>query len=355
MKTLLILCGGPSAEHDVSIHSAKSIINALKGHNEWSTKVVCIQPNGTWLDENFNTCHLHGYRDNVYLQVTDSKTHTQKTHIDCVFPIIHGTFGEDGALQGFLESFDIPYIGGGVLSSALCMDKNIWKEVASQRGWPVVPWLTYEEGESITYSEVSALLNSETLFIKPSCTGSSIGVSRAHDEKTFNAALTRAFEYDYRIVIEKALTKPRELECAVLGYPNIQASCIGEVHPHHEFYSFDAKYVDANGAALSVPAHIDDALSESLKQLAIDVFKGFECQGMARVDFLVEGDEVYVNEVNTLPGFTSISLYPRLWQHMGLSYIELIERLIQDAEHRHKKKKRPNYIKITDGKRAQAQ
>lgn len=344
MKTLLLICGGPSAEHDISLLSAESIRHALNG--KWNIRTVHIGMDSVWQDVTNSPTPCFVARTNKGVQqiCDNGETH----NIDAVFPIIHGPFGEDGVLQGYLESLDVPYAGSGVYSSALCMDKAIWKEHAQQKGWNILPWITYHENQETSYVEASEWLGSSRLFVKASRLGSSLGVSIAHDQETFDQAVKEARYYDSKIVVEKALDKPREFECAVIGYPEVAASCIGEITTDHEFYTFDAKYVDPKGAQLHVPANIDKDLSDSIRGLSIDIFKSCECSGFARIDFLYSDGRLYVNEVNTIPGFTNISLYPRMWLHEGVSYPELIERLLQDAFHRHNNKKRPDYKRIQD-------
>lgn len=344
MKTLLLVCGGPSAEHDVSLLSAESIRKAVS--NTWNVRTVQVGTDGIWRDTTNTSipCVVARTSEGVQQICDDGTTH----NIDAVFPIIHGPYGEDGVLQGFLETLDIPYVGSGVHASALCMDKAAWKEHGQQRGWNLVPWLTYLAHQTPSYEEASQWLGSTKLFVKAARLGSSLGIALVKDEASFNQAVEEARYYDDKIVVEKALTKPQELECAVLSYPDVAASGVGEIIPHHEFYTFDAKYVDPNGATLHVPAEIDLALSESIRKLSIDAFTSCDCQGLARIDFLYSEGQLYINEINTLPGFTSISLYPRLWQHEGVSYSDLIERLLQDALRRYDNKKRPDYTSIKE-------
>lgn len=344
MKTLLLVCGGPSAEHDVSLISAQSIRDAING--QWNVRTVRVGVNSVWTDITHDAvpCVLSRTDKGVQQICDDGSRHD----IDAVFPIIHGPYGEDGVLQGFLEALDVPYVGSGVYASALCMDKAMWKEHAQQKGWPIVPWITYQQHQTPSYQEASQWLGSAKLFVKAANLGSSLGISLVHDAASFDKAVEEARYYDHKVVVEKALIKPREFECAVLSYPSVTASGVGEIVPHHEFYTFDAKYVDVNGATLYVPADIDASLSESIRELSVEVFNSCECLGLARIDFLFSEGKLYVNEVNTLPGFTSMSLYPRLWQNEGVPYPELIQRLLHEAERRHNNKKRPDYVTIKE-------
>lgn len=342
MKTLLLVCGGPSAEHDVSLLSAQSIQRAL--HNShWKVRTVRIGVDHVWTDitDNEVPCMMAKQRDGAYQICEDGTQHV----IDVVFPIIHGPFGEDGVIQGFLEAIGVAYVGSGVYASALCMDKALWKERAQQLGLPIVPWLTYHEHQNPTYHEAAQWLGSPILFVKPSCLGSSLGISRVSDEASFDAAVKLARIYDHKIVVEKGLNKPRELECSVLGYPEVLVSSVMEIFPSDIFYTFKAKYEDG-GPGTQLPAEIDWALSESMREIAREAFGTFGCQGLVRVDFLLEGDTLYVSEMNTLPGFTNMSGYPKMMEHAGVPYAELIERLLRDAERRHDNKKKPDYTRV---------
>lgn len=342
MKTLLIVCGGPSAEHEISLLSAVSIREALH-QSEWTVRTVRIGMDSVWVDitEGETPCVLSRQSDGVY-QVCDNG---QKYLLDAVFPIVHGPYGEDGVLQGFLEMLDVPYVGSGVYSSALNMDKAEWKEKAQLLGWSVVPWLTYEEPRTPSYDEASQWLGSSILFVKPARLGSSLGISRTTDAASFDKAIKLAYSYDSKIVVEKGLNEPRELECSVLGYPEVMVSSVMEIFPSDIFYSFEAKY-ENGGPRVQLPADIDWGLSESIRELSRQAFHAFHCHGLVRVDFLLEGEKLYVSEMNTLPGFTNMSGYPKMMEHAGVSYQELIERLLRDAKRRHDNKKRPDYTRV---------
>ncbi|HYF10228.1 MAG TPA: D-alanine--D-alanine ligase family protein, partial [Candidatus Paceibacterota bacterium] len=256
-----------------------------------------------------------------------------------VFPILHGPMGEDGTVQGLLTLAGVPFVGSGVLGSAVGMDKDAMKRLLRDAGLPIAKFVTLRASEKRpAYAAVARKLG-KILFVKPANMGSSVGVSKVRNAKEFAAALDKAFEYDSKILIEEFIPA-REVECAVLGNEEPIASVVGEIIPTHEFYSYEAKYLDENGAALEVPAKIPQALSRKIQKMAVEVFKVLSCEGLGRVDFfLTEKGRIYVNEINTIPGFTSISMYPRLFSASGISYPDLIDRLIQLALERHARSK----------------
>jgi D-alanine-D-alanine ligase len=256
--------------------------------------------------------------------------------LDVAFPILHGPFGEDGTVQGLLKLADIPYVGTGVLGSAVGMDKDVMKRLLRDAGIPIGKFLALRSHEPIPpYGEVTAVLG-VPLFVKPANMGSSVGIRKVHNEGEYLPALEEAFRYDTKIVIEEFI-KGRELECAVLGNEAPMASVPGEVISRHEFYSYDAKYLDEHGAALIIPADLDEALAARVRELAVKTFTTLCCEGLSRVDFFLREDAtpgidaVVVNEINTMPGFTKISMYPKLWEAGGISYTCLISRLIELA------------------------
>ena len=258
------------------------------------------------------------------------------SQLDVIFPIVHGTLGEDGSLQGLLRMASLPFVGSGVLGSAVSMDKDFTKRLLRDAGLQVAPWISVTQAQRsrIQAAEIVAQLGLP-LFIKPANQGSSVGVSKVDSVEEFDRALDLAFTFDRKVLIETGI-KGREIECAVLGNDDPQASPCGEVVVHDAFYSYETKYISETGAQTQVPAAIDDAHSEAIRAVAIKAFQALECSGMARVDvFLTEAGEIIVNEVNTLPGFTNISMYPKLWQAAGLSYRDLITRLIELALERH--------------------
>jgi D-alanine-D-alanine ligase len=260
-----------------------------------------------------------------------------------VFPILHGPFGEDGTVQGLLKLADIPFVGSGVLGSAVGMDKDVMKRLLRDAGIPIGKFLALRSHQRVpSYREIAEFLG-PTLFIKPANMGSSVGIGKVHGEGEYLGALEEAFRYDSKIIIEEFI-RGRELECAVLGNEEAKASGIGEVIPRHEFYSYDAKYLDEQGAALVIPAELSGNLTERIRELAVKTFKALCCQGLSRVDFFLRdeppagapaganaAERILVNEINTMPGFTRISMYPKLWEAAGISYTELITRLIELA------------------------
>ena len=273
-------------------------------------------------------------------------------NVDVIFPVLHGTFGEDGTIQGLLELADIPYVGAGVLGSAAGMDKDIMKSLFRAAGLPIVKHVTVLRSEwEFSSKKVQKLVESKLrypVFVKPANLGSSVGISKARNRNELGAAIEEAARFDRKIVIEEGVggknRKSREVECSVLGNDRPEASVPGEIVPSAEFYDYSAKYLD-EGSQLIIPAKLTKAETKKVQQLAIASFKAVDCSGLARVDFLMDpkSRKIYVNEINTMPGFTSISMYPKLWAATGVSYPELIERLIQLGRERHAEKKKNQY------------
>jgi D-alanine-D-alanine ligase len=273
-------------------------------------------------------------------------------NVDIIFPVLHGTFGEDGTIQGLLELADIPYVGAGVLGSAAGMDKDIMKSLFRSAGLPIVKHVTllrseWEDDAKKVQKRVEGGLT-YPVFVKPANLGSSVGISKAHDRKELGPAIVEAAKFDRKIVIEQGVggkkQKAREIECSVLGNDRPEASVPGEIVPGKEFYDYTAKYLD-EGSQLIIPAKLSKAETKRVQQLAIGAFQAVDCSGLARVDFLMDPKtrKIYVNEINTMPGFTSISMYPKLWAASGLSYPDLIERLIRLGLERHEEKKKNQY------------
>jgi D-alanine-D-alanine ligase len=263
-----------------------------------------------------------------------------RTEIDVVFPVMHGPFGEDGSIQGFLELAGVPYVGAGILGSAVGMDKAVQKVLFAAAGIPVVPFEVVHEREweeDAEALEARAAYLGYPLFAKPGALGSSVGISKVHGTPELRHALEEAFRYGRKALLERAVEGAREIECAVLGNDDPVASVAGEIVPvGHEFYSYEAKYLDEEGSRLLIPAPIAAATMEEVRRLAVAAFRAIDCAGMARVDFFLTSDgALLVNEVNTIPGFTQISMYPKLWEASGLPYPELIDRLIELAIERH--------------------
>ncbi len=348
MKTKIrvgILIGGKSAEHEVSLQSAKNVIDAID-KEKYEVVPIGINKNGRWLlgvtqnpllnSDNPKLIKLNKSYDNVALtpqsdgQISNLTTHRADTLIDVIFPILHGPFGEDGTVQGLLKLANIPFVGASVLGSAIGMDKDIMKRLLRGAGIPVAKFLVFKKNDDVSFEKVSEELGMP-VFIKPANLGSSVGVSKVKDKEEFEKAIFDAFQYDLKILVEEAIVG-REIECSVLGNENPIASIPGEILTSHEFYSYEAKYIDENGAALIIPAEVSGEVKKKIQELGIKTFQVLECEGLGRVDFfLKESGDLVVSEINTIPGFTKISMYPRLWQESGISYTELIDRLIQLA------------------------
>lgn len=349
-----IIFGGKSAEHEVSLQSAKNIIDALD-KEKFTPVLIGIDKEGRWYlhktsnyllnEDNPKLIKLNQSNDPI--AVVPGLTETPVIHantaenlkdLDIIFPIVHGTLGEDGSLQGMLRLTDKPFVGPSVLSSAICMDKDIAKKLMGIAGINVAEGIVFtkQQRSQIKFAEIKQKL-STPLFIKPANQGSSVGVSKVETEVEFNVAIDDAFQYDQKIIIEECI-HGREIECSVLGNENPRASLPGEVLPYTAFYSYESKYIDEKGADLAVPADLTEGEIKLVQQTAIDAFQTLQCEGLARVDFfLTDEGMLYVNEINTLPGFTKISMYPKLWEVSGLEYTELITQLIELAIERHER------------------
>ncbi|HXV27085.1 MAG TPA: D-alanine--D-alanine ligase family protein [Candidatus Paceibacterota bacterium] len=311
-----VLMGGKSAEHEVSLRSATNVIAGIRrlGHR---VTAITVPKSGR-----ISSAHLH---------VLFGRS------VDVVFPLIHGPFGEDGTVQGMLKLADKPYVGPDVLGSAVGMDKETAKRLMADAGIPVAPFVVLRKGER--HPSFTALISrlGSPVFIKPSALGSSVGVHKVSGAKELRRALNDAFLYDHKVLAEACIAG-RELECSVLGNERLEASVPGEVVPRHDFYSYAAKYVDPDGAALVIPARLTASQRRRVCETAIAACRALSCEGMARVDFfLTPAGKLYVNEVNTIPGFTDISMYPKLWAASGLPYDTLIRRLLELAVARHRR------------------
>jgi len=318
MKTrVAVLQGGRSGEHEISLRSAKSIVEAMD-KSRYEVVLYTIDPEGKWSPK-------------PILPEPGANP-----GVDVVFPALHGTFGEDGTIQGLLELADLPYVGAGVLSSSLSMDKVLMKRVCAERGLPVVEYVTLSRTK-LDAAEICKKF-AFPLFVKPANLGSSVGISKAHNCAELEAALRLAAEFDRKIIVERAIVG-QELECAVLGNDDPVASMPCEILPSREFYDYEDKYL-LDKAKVELPARISPEKTEELRRLAVECYLAVECSGMARVDFLLESatGKLYINEINTIPGFTSISMYPKMWEHTGLAMPKLIDRLIELALERHAQK-----------------
>lgn len=335
MKNLLILCGGQSPEHSISIRSTKNILAAID-RSKYSITLVGINQQGEWrlIEENELSTEITDQGKQISIHAGQDQPLVSDGQVlpsfDVAFPILHGPNGEDGTIQGLLKILKIPFVGPGPLSSALCMDKDLCKRILRGEGIGVANWKLLRKGEELpTYREVAATLGS-VLFVKPANMGSSVGVHRVSSENEWKMGLEDAFLYDQKVIVEEQVDG-RELECAVLGNNCPQASGVGEVQSG-EFYSYEEKYESTSQAQTVIPAEIDTTHLPLLKETALKAYQALDCEGMSRVDmFLTREGKVFVNEINTIPGFTNISMYPKLWEQEGISYSALIDKLIDLA------------------------
>src|SRR6202050_3357688 len=393
-----IVFGGRSGEHEISLLSAASVFKAID-KNKYEVVPIGITKGGLWVTAAGAECLLYGRsEEGKHLRAgdpeatpgaavlakgeavvvppephrhgaltpfeTDASFHAltrraadRAIDVDVIFPVLHGTFGEDGTIQGLLWLADMPYVGAGVLGSAAGMDKDIMKALFRAAGLPIVKHVTllrseWEANPKITQKLVESKLK-YPVFVKPANLGSSVGISKAHDRKELGPAIEEAAKFDRKIVIEQGVggrkEKAREIECSVLGNDKPEASLPGEIGPGKEFYDYTAKYLD-EGSQLIIPAKLTKAETKRVQDLAVRSFKAVDCSGLARVDFLMEpgsskgsgnrARKIYLNEINTMPGFTAISMYPKLWAASGLDYADLIDRLIQLGLERHGDKRR---------------
>ena len=390
-----ILFGGRSGEHEVSLLSAASVFSAID-KNKFEVVPIGITKEGRWVTAADAERLLQGkasvgsaglragdpqatagaavlakgqavvvppepqHRSDASSGTmvpfeTDALTRRasdRAINVDVIFPVLHGTFGEDGTIQGLLELADLPYVGAGVLGSAAGMDKDIMKSLFRAAGLPIVKHVTvlrseWEAEKKKTENKIEKALK-YPVFVKPANLGSSVGISKARNRKELGPAIAEAAKFDRKIVIEQGVggkkKKAREIECSVLGNDMVEASVAGEIVPATEFYDYNAKYLD-EGSQLIIPAKLTKAETKRVQQLAMAAFKAVDCAGLARVDFLMDPTtrKIYLNEINTMPGFTAISMYPKLWAASGVAYPRLIERLIELGLERHAEKKRNQY------------
>ena len=312
-----VVYGGRSGEHEISIRSAKAILAGMDPA-KYEKIEYFIDQEGKWSPQAIGP---------------EPGAHPE---IDVVFPVLHGTFGEDGTIQGLFELADMPYVGAGVLGSSVSMDKEMMKRVCTERMLPVVDYVTVTR-EKADIDSICARLPFP-MFVKPANLGSSVGISKAHDKTELAAAVSLAAQYDRKVIVERGIAG-RELECAVLGNDQPIASLPCEILPSREFYDYDDKYL-LDRAETKLPADLSSAKTDELRRLAVECYRAVECEGMGRVDFLLEEStgKLYINEINTIPGFTSISMYPKMWEHGGISFPALIDRLIDLAMERHQRR-----------------
>jgi D-alanine-D-alanine ligase len=360
-----IIAGGRSAEHEVSLRSAQSVIEAID-KDKYEVVSIGITKDGRWLVGGDPMKVLASRVDPRLLKAADGDAEGQAltvvndqeaalvpqasllNELDVIFPVLHGPFGEDGTVQGLLELAGLPYVGAGVTGSAVAMDKIIFKDVMKAHNLPIVPHLHFkrkrwERAREAVLDEIEVGLG-YPVFTKPANLGSSVGISRCQERTSLAAGLDEAAHFDRKLLVEVAVPNTREIEVSVLGNDDPIASLPGEVVPKRDFYDYVAKYIDEGDAAsaLLIPAPLSDECTERVRALAVETYLAADCAGLARVDFLLdaESDQLYVNEMNTLPGFTSISMYPKLWEATGISYSELISRLIDLALDRHRDRQR---------------
>ena len=354
-----ILFGGKSAEHEISLISARNIVEAMD-KQRYEVIAIGIDKQGRWhLDEGArllrgNSASKVEFKDATNAAAVlpgDTATPMVRSSgagfgglgslgsIDAVLPILHGPFGEDGTVQGLLKLANLPFVGAGVLGSAVGMDKDVMKRLLRDAKIPTPNFLAFARSDKISFVKVKKTLGMP-LFVKPANLGSSVGISKVVKPAQFAAAVKEAFRYDNKIVIEEFI-EGREIECSVLGNEKPIASLPGEIVVNRDFYSYDAKYIDDKGARLEIPARLPKQVVKNVRALALRAYKALGCEGMGRIDFFVQANgRVLVNEINTIPGFTKISMYPKMWEASGISYSKLIDRLIQLAIQRHRAEKR---------------
>jgi len=333
---IAVLVGGRSSEHEISCISARSIVEALAGHD---VRVVGITRDGVWVGGSAHLDDLVVHEESLP-HIDDAAAPIDiaaALDVDVVFPVLHGPWGEDGTVQGLLEMHGVPYVGSGVLASASAMDKGFMKAALRSAGLPVGDWTVitdrdWRERRDDALSRVQAL--GFPVFVKPARAGSSRGITKVHSGHGVAAAVEEARLHDPRVIVETAIGDMREIECAVLagltGTPEASRCAEIIVGPGHEFYDFEAKYLD-DSATLVVPADLEPAVEQQVRDLALAAFEALDCAGLARVDVFVRENEILINELNTMPGFTPISMFPRMWSASGVGYVDLVNRLVADA------------------------
>ncbi len=347
-----IIFGGKSGEHEVSLNSAYNVMNAID-RDKFDITPIGITKEGKWV---IYEGELEKIKDGTWVEVSDMpKTNLEVLaggkleDIDVFFPVLHGTFGEDGTIQGLFDIMDVPYVGCGVLASSVAMDKIATKQVCKAAGVNTGEYAMLRKSEVVEDIDKCAnliqLCFDYPVFVKPANMGSSVGISKAKDLDSLKAALLEAIKYDTKLIIE-AFVSGREVEVAVLGNDDARASVVGEVIPCNDFYDYEAKYLSGDESVVIIPADISEELSERVRRAAVKAYNAIGGSGLARVDFFIaEGDTILLNEINTLPGFTNISMYPKLWQASGIEYTDLITKLIDLAFDRYNKRKELIYSK----------
>lgn len=347
---IAVVCGGQSTEHEVSILSASNVVTELD-RDRYDVAVIYISRSGAWhlltdvqrfLQDGVAACLDNELYEPVTVALgqvkplVSIKDCSKQYSIDCFFPMLHGTLGEDGTIQGLFEMLNVPYVGANVISSSICMEKHIAKQLLRDAGLPTTDWVAVNRNQlaEINYQQVTATLG-ECLFIKPASLGSSVGINKVTNQQQFEQALQDAFHYDADVLIEPCING-REVECSVLGNDNPTVSLPGEISTQHEFYSYEAKYCDPDSLTIQTPADLPASIVKQLQEVAVKAYQVLFCSGMARVDFfVVDNQQVLISEVNTIPGFTSLSMYPQNWQVSGLQYKDLLTELVQLAIQRY--------------------
>lgn len=344
---MALVFGGRSAEHRVSVQSARTVASALADAG-FEVLPVAVSQAGRWVSEAASRAALvaddeipHDVESQVSVMASVGQRIGELGRVDAFFPIVHGTWGEDGTLQGLFEMLDVPYVGTDVTASAVCMDKVLCKGVLQAAGLPVVPWETvtrsaWTADTSAVEARCAAL--GVPAFVKPAVGGSSVGVRKVSVPEDLKAAIVNGLRFDDKVLVEQGIVG-RELECSVLGHGTIEVSEVGEIVPGEEFYDYRDKYLD-DGAELIHHADLPEDVESEIRRLAVSAFEAVGGSGMARVDFLLDDEGPKINELNTLPGFTSISMYPKLWQRVGVPVADLVTRLVDAAEQRHADRQR---------------
>lgn len=355
-KKIAVIFGGKSVEHEISVISAKSILSNLD-KSKYIPVPIYIDKKGVWRNASFSSSKLEIDRKSYITPLISSgkacfmqispKQQTKKISVDCAFPILHGTYGEDGAIQGLFEILDVPYVGSNVHGSAIGMDKISMKSVLKDYGIPIVDFTAFDKGtwDKNSNSILRKIRNNIGFpcFVKSANLGSSVGITKVDMSRKLRDAIEYSLRFSDRILVEKAVLDPREIEVSVLGNEHPIASVPGEIVPKRGFYDYEAKYSD-DSTELYAPAKLSKKLTKNLRDLAVKVFKALDCSGMGRIDFLMEKDsgEIFVSEINTIPGFTQISMYPKLWELTGIKYKKLITILIELSMEKHERKNRLN-------------
>ncbi|MFO3687925.1 D-alanine--D-alanine ligase [Staphylococcus felis] len=348
---LCIIYGGKSAEHDVSILTAQNVLNAID-KNKYCVDIIYITNDGAWKKKENISEIITEISDLTLADVDEGEISSMLTSsslgtkYDAVFPLLHGPNGEDGTIQGLFEVLDLPYVGNGVLAASSSMDKLVMKQLFAHRGLPQLPYVSFLRSEYEKYQHnILKLVNDKLefpVFVKPANLGSSVGISKCEDEASLIKGIEEAFQFDRKLVIEQGVNA-REIEVAVLGNDYPETTWPGEVVKDVAFYDYKSKYKDGK-VKLAIPADLDKNVQMTLRDMAIEAFKATDCSGLLRADFFVtEDQQIYINETNAMPGFTEFSMYPKLWENMGVSYAELITKLIELAKERHADKQKNKY------------